>query len=118
MKTLLILFGFLIGIQSQNQGTFGVPISPEELLEIKDKTKILDFRPNHAHELDGFIEGSTLLNQNTQELFGLQNETVVYVVDGGQNEAMEAEKELEKYGILKFRCYLSGMEKWKKIGKV
>ena len=98
MLHLIIFFilGFLSGIEAQNQEPFGAPISPEELLEIQQNIQIVDFRGDKAQELDGFIEGSILVpNQSTdeieQKLFNLENDTVVYVVDGGRKEALEVE---------------------------
>ena len=34
------------------------PLSASELLDIKDQIKIVDFRGQDAHDLDGFIEKS------------------------------------------------------------
>ena len=123
MLHLIIFFilGFLPGIQAQNQEPFGVPISPEELLEIQQNIKIVDFRGDKAQELDGFIEGSILVpnpitDEIEQKLFNLENDTVVYVVDGGRKEALEVENILTKYGIVKFRCYLSGIKNWSRVG--
>ena len=123
MQTLIIflIIGFFTCIQAQNQEPLGLPISPEELLEIQQTIRIVDFRGDKAQDLDGFIEGSILVpNPITveieQKLFNLENDTVVYVVDGGQKEAKEAENILKKYGIVKFRCYLSGIKNWTQVG--
>ena len=106
MQTLIIflIIGFFTCIQAQNQEPLGLPISPEELLEIQQIIRIVDFRGDKAQDLDGFIEGSILVpNPITveieQKLFNLENDTVVYVVDGGQKEAKEAENILKKYLI-------------------
>ena len=41
---------------------------------------------------------------------------MVYVVDGGKSEAMEAESLLRKFGVEKMRCYFEGISEWTKAG--